>query len=48
MPFTSLGLGPKITKAVRDAGYTDAEIAGLEEDGAIGGLAQGVTGSFLS
>src|SRR5687768_5972986 len=23
MPFTSLGLGPKITKAVREAGYTE-------------------------
>ena len=23
MPFTALGLGPKITKAVREAGYTE-------------------------
>jgi hypothetical protein len=33
---------------LREAGYTDAEIAALDADGAIGGLAQGVTGSFLS
>ena len=23
MPFTALGLGPNITKAVREAGYTE-------------------------
>ena len=42
------GLGEHTHGVLRAAGYTDAEIAGLEEDGAIGGLAQGVTGSFLS
>ena len=42
------GLGEHTQSVLRDAGYTGEEIAALEEDGAIGGLAQGVTGSFLS
>ena len=42
------GLGEHTHGVLRDAGYTDAEIAALDADGAIGGLAQGVTGSFLS
>ncbi len=42
------GLGEHTQGVLRDAGYTDVEIAALEEGGAVGGLAQGVTGSFLS
>ncbi len=42
------GLGEHTAAVLSAAGYTDDEIAELERDGAIGALAEGVTGSFLS
>ncbi len=42
------GLGEHTAAILRDAGYTDAEIAELTETGAIGELAEGATGSFLT
>ncbi len=42
------GLGEHTAAILRDAGYTDAEIAELTDGGAIGVLAEGATGSFLT
>ena len=42
------GLGEHTAAVLRDAGYTDEEIGELTEAGAIGVLAQGATGSFLT
>jgi alpha-methylacyl-CoA racemase len=42
------GLGEHTTAILSEAGYTDAEIAELTEAGAIGVLAEGATGSFLT
>ncbi len=42
------GLGEHTTAVLSEAGYTDAEIAELTEAGAIGVLAEGATGSFLT
>ena len=42
------GLGEHTETVLRDAGYDDEQIAELIEAGAIGALAQGATGSFLT
>lgn len=42
------GLGEHTAAVLRDAGYTDAQIADLTDAGAIGVLAEGATGSFLT
>lgn len=42
------GLGEHTAAVLRDAGYTDEQIAELTEAGAIGVLAEGATGSFLT
>ena len=42
------GLGEHTAAVLRAAGYTDAEITELTEGGAIGVLAEGATGSFLT
>lgn len=41
------GLGEHTREVLGAAGYTDAEIAALEEAGAVGGPAAGVQGSFM-
>ena len=42
------GLGEHTAAVLRDAGYTDEQIAELTEAGALGVLAEGATGSFLT
>ena len=42
------GLGEHTAAVLREAGYTDEQIAELTEAGAIGVLAEGATGSFLT
>lgn len=42
------GLGEHTAAVLRDAGFTDAQIADLADAGAIGVLAEGATGSFLT
>ncbi len=42
------GLGEHTAAVLGAAGYSDEEIAALERDGAVGALADGIGGSFLS
>jgi len=42
------GLGEHTDEVLRAAGYSDDEIAALQADGAVAGLASGVAGSFMA